>query len=313
MRVGIVGYGNLGRALRREIEKSEHSLVGVFTSHKEYTDGIKVYDRAHIYEYKEHIDTLLIATSSLKNAESDTRELLRSFNTVDSFDIHKRIMQRKNDLDGIGKSSGKVAIISAGWDPGILSLIRAIGSISIRSENINTFWGCGKSLGHTSALKQIRGVKNAVQYTVPIESSISKAKNADAHLDDTERHKRICYIVVEKNADKEKIKSDILSLEDYFLGYDTEIHFVSDDELCLKDNSNGHCGEVIATEKIESINASLDAKITMSSNPAFTARIMISYLNAINYLQKEHKFGAFTPIDIPLSMLISDDIISRIV
>lgn len=313
MRVGIVGYGNLGRALRCEIEKSEHTLVGVFTSHKEYTDEITVYDRSRIEEYKNSIDTLLIATSSLKNVESDTKELLRCFNTVDSFDIHKRIMQRKNELDEIGKSSGRVAIISAGWDPGILSLIRAIASISLRAENINTFWGCGKSLGHTSALKQISGVKNAVQYTVPIESAISEAENTDAHLDDIKRHKRICYIVSEKNADRERIKNDILALEDYFSGYDTEIRFVSEDELRLEHSSNAHCGEVIATEKCESINASFDTKITMSSNPIFTARIMISYLNVINYLQNKRKFGAFTPLDIPLSMLISSDIASSIV
>ncbi len=313
MRVAIVGYGSLGHALKKEIEKSPHELVGVFTSHEEYVGEEKIYGRKAICEYKDKIDTVLIATSSLVNAETDTAELLLSFNTVDSFDVHKRILKRKSELNAIGKRSEKIAIVSAGWDPGLLSVFRALAKISVASQNVNTFWGYGKSLGHTSAIKRIAGVKNAVQYTCPIPEAAELARASDAHLCNTERHRRICYVAAEDGADKERIKNEILGTKEYFEGYDTEISFISESQLLAEHSFDGHSGEVIATGDGTATSASFDLKIKMQSNPAFTAKIMISYLNAINCLQNEGKFGAFTPLDIPLSALISQEIMNEIV
>ena len=307
MRVGILGYGNLGRALAHCIENTPHTLVAVFSRRAIHEDKIPIVKREEIKSYEGSIDTILIATSSHSEASADARELLPLFNTVDSYDNHKMIPRHLRSLRAVAKASGKVAITAAGWDPGILSVARAMARVSLGAEGINTFWGAGKSLGHTSALMSIEGVKYAVQYTVPKSEAIALAKNTDVCIPDTDRHWRECFIVPEEGADLDAIGRTVRNTEGYFKGYHTAIRYITEDEFFIKHKRDFHSAEVISTKIEDEKKTSFDLKIDIPSNARFTAKIMLSYLNAINSLQNSNNSGAYTPLDIPMSYLISDE------
>lgn len=305
MRVGILGYGNLGRALKKGIENTDHSLVAVFSRRKIYEEKIKILPRGELESYRDKIDVILVATSSHSDALEDVKSILPYFNTIDSYDNHKNIPLYLSELNSIADKYGKVAIAAAGWDPGLLSIARVMAKISTGAENVNTFWGAGKSLGHSAMIKSIPGVKYAAQYTVPKDQSIKLSKNTDAPLADTDRHYRQCFIVTEPSADREKIESQIRGTDGYFKGYDTSVTFITESEFLLKHNKDFHRGEVIATKIKDENKTSFDLKLEIPSNSIFTANIMISYLNAIDYLQNHALFGAYTPLDIPMSYLVS--------
>ena len=305
MRLGILGYGNLSRALIKEIGNTDHTLVAVFSRRKIYEEKINIIPRSELEKYKDKIDVMLIATSSHSDVEEDSKSLLPHFNTIDSYDNHKKIPSHLSLLNIIAEKNSRVAITAAGWDPGLLSIARAMAKISTGAENVNTFWGAGKSLGHTAVIKSIPGVKYAAQYTVPKDQSIKLSKNTDADLTDADRHYRECFVVPEPSADREKIDSRIRSIDNYFKDYDTSITFITESEFLLKHNKDFHRGEVVATKIKDENKTSFDLTLDISSNSAFTANIMISYINAIDYLQKHAKFGAYTPLDIPMSYLIS--------
>lgn len=305
MRVGILGYGNLGKALAKEIGKSDHNLEAVFTRRNIYDDKLKLLPRESIYEYIEKLDVLLIATSSHSDAASDATTFLPYFNTIDSFDNHKSLPLHIDKLNTVVRKHNRIAITAAGWDPGLLSVTRAMAKIATDTENVNTFWGPGKSLGHSSLIMNIDGVKYAAQYTVPKGKSLTLSKNTDANLSDADRHYRECFIVPEKWADREKIEYTIKNAEGYFKGYDISVNFITESEFLLKHNKDFHRGEVIATKIKDENKTSFNLKLDIPSNSVFTARIMISYINAIDYLQNHNLFGAYTPLDIPLSYLIS--------
>ena len=313
MRLGILGYGNLGKALAKEIKNTPHELVAVFSRRRVYESGVNILPRESISDYYGMIDVMLIATKSNTEVEADTMNLLPHFNTIDSFDMHQKIPEYKAKVDTISKSNSRISIISAGWDPGILSIVRAIAKISVGAENINTFWGIGKSLGHTTALMSIEGVKQGVQYTVPIPESKALAKNQDANLSDTARHRRECFIVPKAFANKKEIEEKIRNMDGYFKGYETAIHFISESDFLLNHNRDFHRGEVISTSIKKGEKTAIDMKIKISSNSEFTAKIMISYLNAINCLQNIKKYGSYTPVDIPLSLLIDDETYTKII
>ncbi len=307
MRIGILGYGNLGKALVKELEGREHTLVGVFSRRRIYEDRVKMIPKEDIADYAGKIDLMLIATSSHSDAASDSCELLPHFNTLDSFDNHKKLPRHLSRLKDLAEKNKRVAITAVGWDPGLLSLARAIAKISIGAENVNTFWGAGKSLGHSSVLANIEGVKYAVQYTVPKERSVTLSKNADAALSDTDRHYRECFIVPKDGANREKIEYTIKNTDGYFRGYDISVNFITESEFLSKHNKDFHRGRVISTRIKDQKKTAFDLNLEISSNAAFTARIMCSYINAIDYLQKRHLFGAYTPLDIPMSLLISGE------
>lgn len=307
MKIGILGYGNLGRAIAAELQETPHELVAIFSRRLITDTKYKVEKREKLLSYQDELDALIIATSSRRDAISDTLEFLPYFNTIDSFDMHKRIPEYRDRADGIAKENRRVAILSCGWDPGLLSLARAMASISVGAENINTFWGFGKSLGHTSALMSIPGVRRAIQYTVPRGESLTLSKNKDAYLTDEDRHRRECFIVADPTANRGKIEETIKNMDGYFKGYETNITFISEPEFLEKHRSEGHRGEIISTKIKNGEKTLFDLKLEISSNSEFTAKIMISYLNAINYLQNQGFFGAFTPLDIPMSLLISPD------
>lgn len=313
MRIGILGYGNLGKALVKELEGSGHTVIGVFSRRRIYEDSVKILPREDIYGYLGKIDLMLIATSSHSDAASDTCELLPRFNVIDSFDNHKKLPSHLSRLKALAEENERVAITAAGWDPGLLSIARAMAKISSGAENVNTFWGAGKSLGHSSVLANIEGVKYAVQYTVPKEKSVTLSKNTDAALSDTDRHFRECFIVTKDGADRKKIENTVKSTEGYFKGYDISINFITESEFLSKHNRDFHRGRVISTEIKDQKKTIFDLNIEIPSNAAFTARIMCSYINAIDCLQKGRLFGAYTPLDIPLSYLITESEYNSIV
>lgn len=305
MRVGILGYGNLGRALKKGIENTDHSLVAVFSRRKIYEEKIKILPRGELESYRDKIDVILVATSSYSDALEDVKSILPHFNTIDSYDNHKNIPSYLSELNSIADKYGKIAIAAAGWDPGLLSIARVMAKISTGAENVNTFWGAGKSLGHSAMIKSIPGVKYAAQYTVPKDECINLSKNTDAALTDFDRHYRQCFIVPEEATDLGKIESRIRETWGYFKGYDISITFVTESEFLLKHNKDFHKGEVIATKIKGENKTSFDLNLDIPSNSTFTASIMLSYINAIEYLQKRAIFGAYTPLDIPMSLLIS--------
>ena len=307
MRAGILGYGNLGRALVKGIENTDHTLVAVFSRRKIYEERFKILPRTELGNYKNQIDVILVATSSHSDSMEDVKSCLPYFNTIDSFDNHKKIPIYLTELRSIAEKHSRVAITAAGWDPGLLSVARAMAKISVGAENVNTFWGVGKSLGHSALIKSIPGVKYAAQYTVPKDTSITLSKNTDAPLSDADRHYRECFIVPEPFADRDEIESQIRGSDGYFKDYDISITFITESEFLLKHNRDLHRGEVISTKIKDEKKTSFDLKLDIPSNAAFTANIMISYINAIDYLQKHTLFGAYTPLDIPMSYLISEN------
>ena len=306
MRVGILGYGNLGKSLAENLKNTEHRLVAVFSRRKIVEPNIPIYDRGAILDFAGLLDALIIATGSEGEAESDAAEYLPYFSTLDSFDNHGKIPYHKSRLHELAKCHGRVAICGAGWDPGLLSVTRALAKISLGAENVNTFWGPGKSLGHSAALRKIPGVKNGAQFTVPKREARTLAKNTDAHMTVQSSHLRECFIVPEDGADRAKIEENIRNLEGYFRGYELAVHFVDEAEFFRINKNSSHCGEVISTQISGGEKTSFDLKIEIPRNSDLTAKIMISYLNAMNYLQNHRKFGAYTPLDIPLSYLISE-------
>ena len=306
MRVGILGYGNLGKSLAEIIKNTDHKLVAIFSRRKLAEPNLPIYDRAAILDFADKLDTLIIATSSEGEAESDAAEYRKYFNTIDSFDNHEKIPAHRKNLEKIARERGRVAITAVGWDPGLLSIGRALTKIGGIGENVNTFWGAGKSLGHSAALRRISCVRDGVQFTVPKREARTLAKNTDAPLTAKDSHIRECFIVPEPGADTAKIEEKIKNLEGYFRGYEVAVHFISEAEfLRIKDKSS-HRGEVISTKISGGEKTSFDLKIEIPRNSDFTAKIMISYLNAINYLQNHRLFGAYTPLDIPLSTLIDE-------
>jgi diaminopimelate dehydrogenase len=313
MRIGILGYGNLGKALVKELDESTHTLIGVFSRRRIYEDKVKILSREDIYDYVGKIDIVLVATSSHSDAASDSYELLPRFNVIDSFDNHKKLPSHLSRLKSLAEENERVAITAAGWDPGLLSIVRAMAKISSGAENVNTFWGAGKSLGHSSLLMNIEGVKYAVQYTVPKDEFITLSKNKDAALSDADRHFRECFIVPEEWADREKIEYTVKNTEGYFKGYDISVNFITESEFLLKHNKDFHRGRVIATQIKDQKKTAFDLNLEIPSNAAFTARIMCSYINAIDYLQNHRLFGAYTPLDIPLSYLITESEYNSIV
>ena len=313
MRLGILGYGNLGRALAENLKNTEHQLVAVFSRRKIAEPGIPIFARDALPDFSAQLDALIIATSSESDAAEDALESLQYFSTLDSFDNHGKIPAHKRRLDEVAKAQGRVAITAAGWDPGLLSIGRAMAKIGGIGENVNTFWGAGKSLGHSAALRKIQGVKNAVQFTVPRHEARTLAKNTDAPLSPEDSHRRECFIVPEPWASKAEIEEKIKNLDGYFRGYEVAVHFINESEfLRIKDKSS-HRGELVATEIQGGEKTSYDLKIEIPKNSDFTAKIMISYLNAMNYLQNHRKFGAYTPLDIPLSLLIDEKTYNKII
>lgn len=305
IKTGIVGYGNLGRGASLALERAgDIECVGIFTRRapKEIVPAINVpvYPVEKLAEFKGKIDVLLLCGGSATDLPSTTAGYLKDFNTVDTFDTHAKIPEYFDRLNKIGLENNTLAGISIGWDPGLFSVARAYFGAVLPDGKDYTFWGKGVSQGHSDAIRRIKGVKNAIQYTIPVEAAVNAVREGkDPILTTREKHTRECFVVAEDGADKERIEREIKEMPNYFSDYDVTVHFISEEELKREHSELPHGGQVIRTGRTGDTRHTLELGLNLGSNPEFTGSVLVAYARAVARLYKEGKRGAVTVLDIP--------------
>ena len=315
MKIGIIGYGNLGRGVECAIaQNSDMELVAVFTrrdpsSVKILTEGVKVCHVDDAIKMKDDIDVMILCGGSAKDLPQQTPEFAKYFNVVDSFDTHAKIPEHLENVSLACNESGKVAIISVGWDPGMFSLNRLLGNAILPSGSDYTFWGKGVSQGHSDAVRRIEGVKDARQYTIPVEDAVNKVLNGEnPELSTSDKHIRECFVVPCDGADLDKIESEIKNMPNYFADYHTIVHFISEEEMKKNHSGLPHGGIVIRSGKTGingENNQLIEYKLTLDSNPEFTASVIVAYARAAYRMYKEGNSGCKTVFDVPPVYLLS--------
>lgn len=312
IRIAICGYGNLGKGVEKNIiQNPDMELVGIFSRRvKEDLDTTStVLSMEDIAKYKDEIDVVIMCGGSANDLDTQVPEFAKYFCTVDSFDTHARIPEYYEKIDKVAKVNGHVSMISVGWDPGLFSINRLYGEAFLPKGNTYTFWGRGISQGHSNAIRKVEGVKNGVQYTIPIEDAVNKVrKGENPNLSTREKHLRECFVVLEDGADEEKVKNEIVNMPNYFADYDTNVYFISEEELKEKHSGMPHGGFVIRSGTTgENTKQLIEFSLNLESNPEFTASVLLSYARAAyRMLYNENTtFGAKTVYDIPPSLLIA--------
>jgi diaminopimelate dehydrogenase len=309
IKIGIVGYGNLGKGVKKALTQNpDFELVAIFTRRNPealQVDG-NVEHLSEIWNYKGKIDVMILCGGSAKDLPEQTPMIASAFNTVDSFDNHGKIPEHYKRVDEVAKKSGNVSLISVGWDPGLFSLNRLLGQAVLPQGKDYTFWGKGVSQGHSDAVRRVPGVKYGIQYTVPIEEAIDKVRSGEnPDLAANERHRRVCYVVLEEGADREQVESDIKNMPDYFLGYDTTVHVISEEAFKKEHCKMPHGGFVIRTGNTgNGTKQRVEFGLTLGDNPGFTSSVLVTYARAVYKLSQEGKSGAYTIFDIPFSYLL---------
>lgn len=311
IKVGIVGYGNLGRGAIKAIqETSDMELVAVFSRRDPETLAIDAPDvkAVHISDadnYQDKIDVMILCGGSATDLPEQGPQFAKLFNTVDSFDTHAKIPEYYQSVNEAASKHEKTAIISVGWDPGLFSINRVLADAILPNGENYTFWGKGLSQGHSDAIRRVKGVKNGVQYTIPIEKAIeSVRKGENPQLTTGEKHRRVCYVVAEEGADKEAIEQEIKTMPNYFADYDTEVHFITEEELKRDHSKAPHGGFVIRSGKTGDNNKQVyEFSLKLDSNPEFTASVLVAYGRAAYRLNKEKQYGAKTVFDIAPSYI----------
>ena len=308
IRIGILGYGNLGRGIESAIKHTKDmKLVAVFTrrdpaSVEILTDNAKVESIDNILEYQNEIDVLILCGGSATDLPKQTPEYVKYFNVVDSFDTHANIPEHFANVDNAAKASSHFGLISVGWDPGMFSINRLYANAILPTGGDYTFWGKGVRQGHSDAIRRIDGVIDARQYTVPVESSLDAARSGkNPELTTRQKHTRECYVAVKEDADKVKIENEIKTMPNYFADYDTTVHFISLEELKKNHSKLPHGGFVIRTGKTgweNEHNHVIEYSLKLDSNPEFTASVIVAYSRAAYRMHKEGKIGAHTVFDI---------------
>ncbi len=306
MNVGIVGYGNLGKALESIlICKNNVNLIKIFSRRDNLKSPYKTsFDKLeNVSKYVGKIDTLILCVGSYSDLEKIGTLVIKNFNTIDSFDTHSKLKDYILNLNDVAKENKKIALSAFGWDPGVMSLIRVLFDSISDNVDCNCFWGSGVSQGHSDALRRVKGVENAIQYTVPISEVLNQCKRKpNIRPSSFEKHKRICYVSVKSKSDVNKIKNEIISMPNYFKGYKTEVNFVDEIEIKNRQKKLRHKGYIIKNFNIlNKYKTKMELILKMDSNPHFTAEIMIMGLNIINKLYCENKFGAYSILDVPIS------------
>lgn len=308
IRIGIVGYGNLGRGAELAIgQNPDLQLAGIFTRREPASLKTKarVYPYTDLEKYQGEIDVLILCGGSAKDLPAQTPELNKWFNTVDSFDTHAKIPEYFTAVDVVARQAGTLSLISTGWDPGLFSLVRLLGESILPQGKTYTFWGKGVSQGHSNAIRKIEGVKDAVQYTVPDEESLENARGGgQPGLSSGQMHKRICYVVAETGSDKAAIEKSIKTMPYYFKPYDTEVHFMSEEEL-KKNHGHMQHGGIVMRSGITGTdtNEHLEFSLRLGSNPEFTASVLVACARAVAKMNRSGQRGAISILDIPLGYL----------
>ncbi len=308
IKVGILGYGNLGRGVELAVSKSnDMELVAVFTRRDNVVTnmGMTCINVNKINEYKDKIDVLIMCGGSATDLPVQGVQMIKHFNTVDSFDTHARIPEYFDAMDKVAKENGKLGIISVGWDPGLFSIARMLFGAVLPNGNDYTFWGKGVSQGHSDAIRRVNGVKAGVQYTIPKQEALDKVRNSEnPNLTARDKHLRECFVVAKEGADKKQIEQDIKNMPNYFADYDTIVHFITEEELKSEHNAMPHGGFVIRSgQTTDEHKHILEFSLKLDSNPEFTSSVLVAYARAIAKLSKEGKTGAVTVFDIPLTYL----------
>ena len=315
IRIGILGYGNLGKAVECAIKQNDDlELAAVFTrrdpsSVKIQTEGVGVYSVDEAPSFKDKIDVMILCGGSATDLPKQTPEYAKYFNVIDSFDTHARIPEHFANVDAAAKESGHVGIISVGWDPGMFSLNRLYANAILVDGKDYTFWGKGVSQGHSDAIRRIDGVKDARQYTVPVPAALDAVRNGEnPDLTTRQKHTRECFVVAEEGADKARIENEIKTMPNYFADYDTTVTFISEEEL-LRDHAGiPHGGMVIRSGKTgwNGENSHIiEYSLKLDSNPEFTTSVLVAYARAAYKLNKEGVSGAKTVFDIAPAYLTS--------
>ncbi len=313
IKIGIVGYGNLGKGVEMAIAQNpDMELVAVFTrrepdSLKIITEGVPVYSIDSAEQHKDEIDVMILCGGSATDLPEQGPKFVSVFNTIDSFDTHAKIPQYFEAVNDAAKKSGKIGIISVGWDPGMFSLLRLFGNCILPEGKDYTFWGKGVSQGHSDAIRRVDGVADGKQYTIPIDSAVEAVRlGLDPELTTRQKHVRECFVVAKEDANKAKIESEIKNMPNYFADYDTTVHFISQEELERDHSGIPHGGFVFRTGKTGRNGQTshvVEYSIKLGSNPEFTASILVAYARAAYRLSKEKVFGAKTVFDIPPAYL----------
>ena len=308
IRVGIMGYGNLGRGIECALKQNaDMELVAVFTRRDPSTvqilsEGVGVYHVDDAPKMQDDIDVLIMCGGSATDLPKQTKEYAQYFNVVDSFDTHAKIPEHFAAVDEAAKASGKVAMISVGWDPGMFSLNRLYANAILPSGSDYTFWGKGVSQGHSDAIRRVEGVANAKQYTVPVESALERVRNGEnPELSTRDKHTRECFVVAKEGADKAKIEAEIKNMPNYFADYDTTVNFITEEELQRDHSGIPHGGFVIRSGKTgwnEENNHIIEYSLKLDSNPEFTASVIVAYARAAYRMHKEGQNGCKTVFDV---------------
>lgn len=307
MRIAIAGYGNLGRGVECAVQNApDAELVGVFTRRNpedvQTQTGVPVYPMEAAAGMADQIDVMILCGGSANDLPKQTAELAAHFNVIDSFDTHAKIPEHFDTVDAVCKKSGKIGIISVGWDPGLFSLNRLYAQAVLPNGKDYTFWGKGVSQGHSDAIRRIPGVKDARQYTIPVEEAVERVRRGEnPELSTREKHTRECFVVAEEGADKDAIETAIKTMPNYFADYDTTVHFISQEELDRDHSGIPHGGSVLrtGTTGLHGENSHvIEYKLTLDSNPQFTSSVLLAYARAAYRLSCEGVCGCKTVFDI---------------
>ncbi len=310
MKIAIVGYGNIGRACEKQAHERGVQIEGIFTRREPESlaspYGSRFFRQSEAFERE--FDVALICTGSANDVEELAYGLAERVNTLDSFDTHAKMREYVTKMDDILSRSGHLGFVGMGWDPGVFSLIRALGEGIMPNGCTSTFWGRGVSQGHSEAVRHIEGVKYAKQYTVPKPAAIALAREGrGGELSERDRHMRVCYVVAEHEEQKERIECRIKQMPNYFAPYDTQVVFVDERTFLTEHSGLEHGGFVLRTGNAGGTDCGMELSLSMKSNPDFTASVMMSYAFALDKLYKAGERGARTILDVPVSALQDGD------
>lgn len=307
-RIGILGYGNLGKGVELAVAAApDMELVAVFTrrdpsSLQIRTQGVPVVSVNDVENWKDKIDVMILCGGSATDLPVQTPQYAKLFNVVDSFDTHARIPEHFANVDTAAAAAGKVAVISCGWDPGMFSLARVYSNAILPDGNDYTFWGKGVSQGHSDAIRRVKGVKNAKQYTIPVESALEAVRSGkNPELTTRDKHTRECFVVLEEGADAAAVEKEIKEMPNYFADYDTTVHFISEEELLKNHSGMAHGGFVFRSGKTgadKEHNHIIEYSLKLDSNPEFTTSVLVAVARAAFRMQKEGMKGCKTMLDI---------------
>ncbi|MBO4505093.1 MAG: diaminopimelate dehydrogenase [Lachnospiraceae bacterium] len=317
IRLGILGYGNLGRGIECAVKHNpDMKLAAVFTRRnpadvKIRTEGAAVYSANDLAAHKDEIDVLILCGGSATDLPEQTPAAVKLFNVVDSFDTHARIPEHFENVDKAAKESGHIGIISCGWDPGMFSLARLYGNVILPEGKDYTFWGKGVSQGHSDAIRRIKGVVDARQYTIPVPAALEAVRSGECpELTTRQKHTRECFVVAEEGADLARIENEIKTMPNYFSDYDTTVHFISMEELKRDHAGLPHGGFVIRSGVSGWNNENkhtIEYSLKLDSNPEFTTQVLVAFARAAYRMNKDGVCGCKTVLDIPPILLSSMD------